>query len=179
LADPIAVLHSVFGTYIAPFFQVYVLPYLPTLLIVIAALELANWQGNRRRRGELMSALRQELVENLEQARAILEFVKSQKEGTPYDLPIPRFRRDAYDQLRNSGNLRLLKLSVREQLTSVYAAISRVDEASRRQEELMWGAPATSPVAPELRAQILAFIRDTVSNLILTRLEQFATFTME
>ncbi len=179
LVDPLGLLRIVIDTYLAPFLGVYVLPYLPTLVIVLAAVGLNSWLGTRRRRSGLMRSMRQELVENLQQAKAILEFINSQKEGAPYDLPIPRFRKYAYEQLRNSGSLNLLRKGVQDQIITVYSAIDRVDQASTRQEELLWGAAATSPVAPELRTQTLAFIRDTVSNMILTRLEQFATFTME
>jgi len=179
LVDPIGILRFVYETYVDPFLRMYIFPYLPTLLMVLIAVGFSSWLSGRGRRKGLVRALKQELVENMELAKAILEFVNSQKEGAPYDLPIPRFRRDAYAQFRNSGSLRTLKRGVRDQIITVYSAIDRVDEASTRQEELLWGASATSPVAPELRTQTLAFIRDTVSNIILTRLEQFATFTRE
>jgi len=179
LVDPIGVLRFVYDTYIGPFVGAYIIAYLPTLVIIILAVWLSSWLSGRRVRNGLMTALRQELADNLQQAKAILEFVNAQKEGAPYDLPIPRFRMDAFVQLRRAGYLGMLKRSVREQLITVYSAIERVDIASTRQEELLWGAAATAVVAPELRAQTLAFIRDTVTNMIQTRLEQFATFTME
>jgi hypothetical protein len=177
MADLVGILRFVFATYLQPFFSVYVIPYLPTLILVLAAVGLASWLDTRKRRNGQIRALRMELAENLEQAKAVLQFVSSQKEGAAYVVPVPRFHTDAFEQLRNSGYLQSLKRGVREQLVTVYSAIERVDDASNRQEELLWGAASTSPVAPELRAQTLAFIRDTVSNMILTRLEQFATFS--
>ncbi|HME19371.1 MAG TPA: hypothetical protein VKF15_06535, partial [Nitrososphaerales archaeon] len=122
-------------------------------------------------------ALKQELIQNLEEGRAILEFVNAQGKGAPYDIPIPRFQKVAFEQLRNSGNLRCLRRGVRDQVVTVYSAMDRVERASDWQEELLLGVAAISPLAVEIRAQNLALIRDTVSNIILTRLEQFRTFT--
>jgi hypothetical protein len=176
LVDSLAVLLLEFEKYVLLLFEVYVFPYLPILLIVLAGVGLASWLGGRRRINGQRWALREELLQNIEQGQAILDFVNAQGKGAPYDIPIPRFHKAAYEQLRNSGNLRFLKRGVREQLVTVYSAIERVEQASNRQEELLLGVAAISPLAVEIRVQNLALIRDTVSNNILTRLEQFRTF---
>jgi hypothetical protein len=177
LVNPLAVLLLEFEKYLLLLFQAYVLPYVPILLIALVAVGYAGWLGGQRRLNGQRWALKQELVQNVEQGRAILEFVNAQGKGAPYDVPIPRFYKAAYEQLRNSGNLRFLKRGVREQLVTVYSAIERVERASNWQEELLLGVAAITPLAVEVRAQNLALIRDTVSNIILTRLEQFGTFT--
>lgn len=159
------------------FYQAYIAPYLPIAITLIIVVTFANWLGSRRVLGGQRRALKRELVQNLTQARAILEFVESQNSGDSYITPIPRFNRSAYDQIRGSGNLDSLKKGIREELEIVYFAIDRIDDASDRQEELTAGVPATSPVAPEIRAQNLTYIRDTVANIVLPRLEQFQTFT--
>lgn len=158
-------------------FNNYILPYTPTLIIVLLAVGLASWMGGRRKAGGQKKALREELVLNLHQASEILEFVDSQKAGESYVTPIPRFYKSAYDEIRRSGNLPSLRRGVREELATVYSAIDRIDDASDRQEELLAGIPAASPIASDLRAENLRFIRDSVSNVVLPRLEQFRTFS--
>ncbi len=159
------------------YFTTYVLPYIPILVVLLVAVAFGNSIGERKATDMQKRALKDELITNLSQARAILEFVEKQTAGEPYVNPIPRFHRSAYEQLRNSGRLRSLKRGVREEIETVYEAIYGVEAASDRQEELLGGAAATSPIAPEIRAQNLTYIRDTIANLVLPRLEQFETFT--
>jgi hypothetical protein len=159
------------------FVEAYISPYIPTLVMLLIVVGFASWLGGVRKVGGQKRALRDELVLNLRQARSILEFVESQKTGEEYVIAIPRFYRTAYRQMRDSGNLPRLRRGIREELMTVYTAIDGIDEASTRQEELLVGTPATSPIASELRSQNLDHIRDTVSNVVLPRLEQFRTFT--
>lgn len=167
--DPVAMLRYAYTT--------IVIPYVPTLIILLVAVWFAGAANSRRTAWLLRRALKDELKTNLSQARAILEFVERQKAGELYITPIPRFRKSSYEVLRNSGRLRTLSRGVREEVQTVYDAIDQIDDASDRQEELAGGPAATSPIAPEIRAENLKYIRDTVANVILPRLEQFQTFT--
>jgi len=165
-----------FTSFLNYFYQTYFLPnigILVTLLIVVWA--GFSWSA-RRRVGGLKRALRFELKLNMEVARSIMEFVDSQKVGDPYVTPIPRFYTSGYDQIRDTGEVNSLKVGARDQVVTIYRAIKRVDEASTRQEELLVGTAATSPLASDLRAQNLQFIRDTISNTILPGLEHATTF---
>jgi hypothetical protein len=155
----------------------YILPYLPTLIVVLLAVGLASWLSSWSRAGGQRRALREELILNSRRGTEILEFVDAQKAGDAYITPIPRFYNDAYNELRGSGNLRTLRRGVREELLIVYSAIDRINAASDRQEDLLAGVPGASPVAADLRAENLRFIRDEVANVVLPRLEQFGTFT--
>jgi hypothetical protein len=161
-------LNYLYQTYFVPNIGVLV-----TLLIVVWA--ALSWNG-RRRTGDMKKALRFELKLNIEVARSIQDFVDTQKTGDPYVTPIPRFYSTAYDQLRDAGEVNSLKIGARDQVVTIYRAIKRVDEASDRQEELLVGTAATSPLAGDLRAQNLQFIRDTISNTILPGLEHATTF---
>ena len=157
-------------------YQTFVVPYvgvLVTLLVVVwAALSL----GERRRIGNMRKALRFELALNLAVSKSVIDFVDAQKTGDPYVTPIPRFYTSAYDQLRDAGAVTNLKIGARDQVVTIYRAIKRVDEASTRQEELLVGTAATSPLANDLRAQNLQFIRDTISNTIQPQLDHIMTF---
>lgn len=114
---------------------------------------------------------------NLDVAKSIIEFVEAQKTGDPYVTPIPRFFTSAFDWFKNSGNLEYLSSKPKEDLIAIYSAIARIEDASDRQEELVIGTAAGSPLAAELRSQNLAFILDATSNIVLTRLEHFSTFS--
>ena len=166
--DVVSLLNYIYQTYFVPNIGVLV-----TLLIVVWA--ALSW-GGRRKIGEMKKALGFELKLNMEVAKSIMEFVDAQKTGDPYVTPIPRFYSSAYDQLRDAGAVNSLKIGTRDQVVTIYRAIKRVDEASTRQEELLVGTPATSPLAGDLRAQNLQFIRDTISNTILPGLEHATTF---
>ena len=161
---------------LSSFFDAYILPYLPTLLILLAAVAFATWLGSWNHVRGQKRALGAELALNLKQASAILEFVDSQKVGASYITPIPRFYTSAYEEMLKSGNLGSLRPGVREETGRLYSQIRRVDDASNRQEELLAGVPGTSPVASELRAENLTYIRDTISNVILPKLEQLGAF---
>ena len=163
-----SLLNYLYQTYFVPNIGVLV-----TLLIVVWA--ALSWSG-RRKAGDMKRALRFELTLNMEVAKSIMEFVDAQKTGDPYVTPIPRFYTSAYDQLRDAGAVNNLRIGTRDQVVTIYRAIKRVDEASTRQEELLVGTPATSPLASDLRAQNLQFIRDTISNTVLPGLEHATTF---
>jgi hypothetical protein len=154
------------------FFNTYVLPYLPTLVLLLVVVGFANWVQGRSRLSGRRRALKDELSLNLRQAGQVVEFCDRQKTGESYITPIPRFYKSAYEELRRTGGLRSFRISVRDDLSTVYMAVDRVDQASNRQEELLAGAAATSPIAVELRSQNLSFIKDTVTNVVLPRLER-------
>jgi hypothetical protein len=158
---------------VTSFINVYVLPYLPTLAIILLAVAFAGWVNGRGKASGQRRALREELALNFVRANEIVEFVDTQKVGESYVTPIPRFSKTAYDDIRRTGNLSSLKRGLREDLMTIYSAIDRIDDASDRQEELLVGAPATSPIAVELRTQNLSYIRDTIFNVVLPRLERF------
>lgn len=157
-------------------YQTFVVPYIGTLVTLLIVIWVAVWLGAQRKTGAMKRALRYELALNLAVSKAVIEFVDGQKVGDPYVTPIPRFYASAYDQLRDAGALTSLKPVAREQVVTIYRSIVRVEEASRRQEELLVGMAATSPLAGDLRAQNLQFIRDTVANTIIPQLEHATTF---
>lgn len=158
------------------FFTTFIEPYVGTLVILLIVVWAAVSLNGGRKTSAMKRALSFELSLNLVVSKSIVEFVDAQKVGDPYVTPIPRFYMSAYDHLRDAGALNSLKLSFRDQVVNVYRAMSRVDEASTRQEELLVGTAGTSPLAGDLRAQNLQFIRDTVSNTILPGLEHAVTF---
>jgi len=164
-------LNGLWGS-ISSFLSSYVYPYLPTLVLLLIVVGFASLLQGRSRLSGRKRALRDELALNLRQANAVIEFCDQQKTGESYVTPIPRFYKSAYADIRNSGSLRSLRISVREELATVYMAIDRIDQASDRQEELLAGAAATSPIAVELRSQNLTYIKDTVVNVVLPRLER-------
>jgi len=159
-------------TSLSSFLTTYVYPYLPILVILLIAVAFASWVQARSRTSGRKRALRDELTLNLSQANAVIEFCDQQKAGDSYVTPIPRFYKSAFETIRDAGNLRSFRVSVRDDLATVYMAIDRIDQASDRQEELLAGAAATSPIAVELRSQNLNFIKDTVVNVVLPRLER-------
>jgi len=160
--------------FVASLLNSYVLPYVPRLVVLLLAVAFGGWAGGRRRVGGQKRALREELSLNLRQAPVILEFVEAQKTGESYITPIPRFYTTAYEEVRRSGNLRSLRRVVKDELITIYSAIDSIDEASDRQAELLAGAAATSPIAEDLRNQNLTYIRDTVTNVVLPRLERLS-----
>jgi hypothetical protein len=164
-------LNSLSGT-ISSFLNSYVYPYLPILVVLLIVVAFTSWIQGRSRLSGRKRALRDELSLNLKQADEVIAFCDQQKSGESYVTPIPRFYKSAYADVRNSGSLRNFRVSVRDDLSTVYMAIDRVDQASDRQEDLLAGAAATSPIAPELRGQNLAFVKDTVVNVVLPRLER-------
>jgi len=157
---------------VSSFLTSYVYPYLPILVLLLIVVGFATWIQGRSRLSGRKRALRDELSLNLRQANEIIGFCDQQKTGESYVTPIPRFYKSAYADVRNSGSFRSFRISVRDDLSTVYMAIDRIDQASDRQEELLTGAAATSPIAVELRSQNLTFIRDTVVNVVLPRLER-------
>jgi len=157
---------------ISSFLGSYVYPYLPTLVLLLIVVGFAFLIQSRSKLSGRKRALRDELSLNLRHANEVIEFCDKQKTGESYVTPIPRFYKSAYAEVRNSGSFRSFRLSVREDLATVYLAIDRIDQASDRQEELLAGAAATSPIAVELRSQNLTFIKDTVVNVVLPRLER-------
>jgi hypothetical protein len=162
---------SLTGT-VSSFLSSYVYPYLPTLVLLLLVVGFASFIQERNRLSGRKRAMRDELALNLREANEIIEFCDNQKTGESYITPIPRFYKSAYADIRSSGSFRSLKMSVRDELATVYMAIDRIDQASDRQEELLAGAAATSPIAVELRSQNLTFIKDTVTNVVLPRLER-------
>jgi len=158
---------------ITSFLSSYVIPYLPILVLLLLAVFFANGLEKRSKIGGQKRALREEMAENLAQSTVLLEFVGSQSTGESYVTPIPRFKRYAFDEMQRSGNLSALKRTVRAELVALYSAIDRINDASNRQEELLVGAPATSPIAVELRARNLTYIRDTVANVVLPILQRY------
>jgi hypothetical protein len=163
---------DIFPGSVSSFLSSYVYPYLPILVVLLLVVGFASWVQQRSRLMSRKRALRDELSLNLRQANEVIEFCEQQKGGESYVTPIPRFYKTAYGDVRNAGNLRSFRISVREDLATAYMAIDRIDQASDRQEELLAGAAATSPIAVELRSQNLTFIRDTVVNVVVPRLER-------
>lgn len=157
-------------------YTTFLAPYIGTLIILLIVVWAAVSLNGSRKMNGMKRALRFELTLNLAVSKSIVEFVDAQKVGDPYVTPIPRFYMTAFNQLKDAGALNSLKVYSRDQVVNIYRSISRVDEASDRQEELLVGTAATSPLSGDLRAQNLQFIRDTVSNTIQPGLEHAITF---
>lgn len=130
-------------------------------------------EGRRFRAG--VDATFNEVKLNIRLCPTIIDYAQSQKVGNPYAVQIPRFYTTAWENLRVNGYLFRLKKELSDELITIYSAIERVHAACDRQEELAVGSAATSPIAADLRAQSLTFIRDTVNNTVKPRLELLDT----
>jgi hypothetical protein len=162
-------------TMLSDFLKTYVIPYIPTIITLGVLLGIGSWLAGRGKFSRAKAAMAAEIRMNIETSKSILAYVEDQKVGDPYTTPIPRLYTSAFNNLKDQGFIFKLKRALSEDLMQIYQAIATVNQASDRQEELAVGAGATSPLAPDLRSQNLAFIHNTISNVIKPRLERLIT----
>lgn len=161
--------------YLTNFFNLHIYPYLATIIVLGILLWLGQALAGRSRAGSVKRAVFAEIRMNAEVSKSIMEYVETQKTGDPYVTPMPRFYVTAFENLKNQGHLFKLKRELRDDLVFIYMTMDRISEATDRQEELVVGAAAASPLAADLRSQNLAYIHNTVSNVVKPRLERLRT----
>jgi hypothetical protein len=153
------------------FLVAYVEPYVVLMVLLVSSLWAGFRIAGRRDLGTAKRAIATEVRLNIRMCSSVIGYAEDQKVGHPYIIPIPRFYTTAYDNLRSRGLLFELRKELSDELVFIYETIERVHAACDRQEELAVGVAATSPIAPDLRSESLAFIRDSVKNTIKPRLE--------
>lgn len=164
-----------YWAYLTQFFNLYIYPYLATIIVLGILLWLAEALSGRSKLGSAKRAVFAEIRMNAEVSKSIIEYVETQTSGDPYVAPMPRFYVSAFENLKNQGHLLKLKRELRDDLTFIYMTLDRISEATVRQEELVVGAAAASPLAADLRSQNLSYIHNTVSNVVKPRLERLRT----
>ena len=169
---------AVAGTFIGTFvniFDLYIYPYLAPIVVLGILVWIAEGLNGRSKFSAAKRAVFSEIRLNIEVCKAVQAFVDTQKVGDPYTTPMPRFYTAAFEGLKNQGYLFKMKRELRDDLTLIYMTIDRISQAANRQEELLVGAAATSPLAADLRSQNLSYIHSTISNVIKPRLDRLRT----
>jgi hypothetical protein len=146
--------------------QLYVFPYLFTLVIAFLSVWLAFAISRSNARHKARNMLRAELRENAILTRKIMEYADSQLSGNTSVAPMPSYSKRAYMEYKRLGLTERLPKKIRDELEILYLNKESVNKAGRRQEDLAFGPAAAFPNAHTLRLENLTFVRDTAHNVI-------------
>jgi len=148
------------------FFKTYVLAGLITLIIALLVVSFSIWSSHRRSEYLLRAALRAEIENNMQIAKALGEYARVQITSETTVQPMPRFHDAAYKEYKRAGLLTKLPPKNMEELENLYLYEESVNEAGRRQEDLAFGPSSAYPNAHSLRLQNLQYVIDTAHNVI-------------
>jgi hypothetical protein len=146
--------------------EVYVFPYVATLLVALLAVGFAMAAWRRSTESSVKATLRAEMKTNVEVSRSIMTYSRNQLTSDATVQPMPRYHETAYLEYKRVGLLDRLPRKSGAELIDVYLYIESVNEAGRRQEDLAFGPSAAYPNSRELRLQNLTYIVDVIHNVV-------------
>ncbi len=153
-------------TPIVSFLQVYVLPYVIVLVILLPSIWFAFAVSARSGRDKARNSLTNEIRSNARVTKEIVGYADGQLSGEATIAPMPEYQTRAFLEFKSAGLMRKVPAKIAEEIETLYLNMASVNKAGARQEELAFGPAAAFPNAHMLRLENLTYLRDTAHNII-------------